>query len=169
MASTQYGSTPRRICATWFAASPATMQHMVVTRPPRCPQRPRKGGNSAGQLANGCCRTRRRLMPAMTARRPPARLSAVTAAARGPGGAGRGRPSPAGPDDPATAGVAVIVTGDWQGRGVGALPGPALTKRRPAAVSRLRTVVEAACERSISAGLVPPAAGADVLPLTPHT
>src|SRR5262249_33507612 len=63
MASTQYGSTPRRICATWFAASPATMQHMVVTRPPRCPQRPRKGGNSAGQLANGCCRTRRAVPP----------------------------------------------------------------------------------------------------------
>ena len=107
-------------------------------------------------------------MPAMPARRPRARLFAVMAAARGRGGAGRGRPSPV-PDDPATAGIAVTVAGDWQRRGVGTLPGSALTERRPAAVKRLRTVVEAACERSVSAGLVPPAVGADVLPLTPHT
>src|SRR5215469_14779297 len=30
MASTQYGSTPRRICATKFPASPATMHHIVA-------------------------------------------------------------------------------------------------------------------------------------------
>jgi hypothetical protein len=108
-------------------------------------------------------------MPTMTVRRPPAKLFCAMAAARGRGGAGRGRPSPAVPDDPATAGIAVIVAGDWHGRGVGSLLGSALTERRPAAVKPLRTVVEAACERSISAGLVPRRPGADVLPLTPHT
>lgn len=47
------------------------------------------------------------------------------------------------PGDPATADIAITVADNWQGRGVGTALGSALMQRRPAAVKRLRTVVEA--------------------------
>jgi acetyltransferase len=47
------------------------------------------------------------------------------------------------PADPATADIAFAVADDWQGRGVGAALVTALMQRRPAAVRRLRTAVEA--------------------------
>jgi RimJ/RimL family protein N-acetyltransferase len=47
------------------------------------------------------------------------------------------------PDDPATADVAFTVADDWQGRGVGTALAEALLRRRPAAVRRLSTEVEA--------------------------
>jgi GNAT superfamily N-acetyltransferase len=47
------------------------------------------------------------------------------------------------PDDPTTADIAVTITDDWQGRGAGTALGTALLERRPPAVTRLRTVVEA--------------------------
>jgi RimJ/RimL family protein N-acetyltransferase len=46
-------------------------------------------------------------------------------------------------DDPATADIAVTVADDWQGRGAGTALASALLQRRPAAVTRLRTVVAA--------------------------
>ena len=46
-------------------------------------------------------------------------------------------------DDPAAADVAVTVVDEWQRRGVGAALATALMERRPAAVTRLHTVVEA--------------------------
>ncbi len=54
------------------------------------------------------------------------------------------------PDDPATADTAVTVADDWQGRGVGTALVSALLERRPAAVTRLRTVVEADNRRSLA-------------------
>lgn len=54
------------------------------------------------------------------------------------------------PDDPATADIAVTVADDWQGRGVGTALGSALIERRPAAVKRLRTVVEAGNRASLA-------------------
>ncbi len=46
-------------------------------------------------------------------------------------------------DDPATADIAVTVVDDWQGRGAGAALLSALMRQRPAAVTRLRTLVAA--------------------------
>ena len=46
-------------------------------------------------------------------------------------------------NDPATADIAVTVADDWQGRGAGTALVSALLERRPAAVTRLRTVVDA--------------------------
>ena len=47
------------------------------------------------------------------------------------------------PDDPAIADIAVTVADDWQGRGAGTALAAALLQRRPAAVTRLRTLVAA--------------------------
>ena len=47
------------------------------------------------------------------------------------------------PADPATADIAVTVVDDWQGRGAGTALVSALLARRPAAVTRLRTLVAA--------------------------
>ena len=46
-------------------------------------------------------------------------------------------------DDPAAADIAVTVVDEWQRRGAGAALASALMERRPAAVTRLHTVVEA--------------------------
>ena len=46
-------------------------------------------------------------------------------------------------DDPTTADIAVTVVDDWQRRGAGTALVSALMARRPAALTRLRTVVEA--------------------------
>jgi RimJ/RimL family protein N-acetyltransferase len=54
------------------------------------------------------------------------------------------------PDDPATADVAFTVADDWQGRGVGAALAKALLRRRPAAVRRLSTEVEADNQASLA-------------------
>ncbi|SRR5271165_351519 len=48
-----------------------------------------------------------------------------------------------GPADPASADIAVTVVDDWQGRGVGTALVSALMQRRPAEVTRLRTLVAA--------------------------
>jgi RimJ/RimL family protein N-acetyltransferase len=53
-------------------------------------------------------------------------------------------------DDPATADIAVTVVDDWQGRGAGTALVSALLQRRPAAVTRLRTVVEAGNRASLA-------------------
>ncbi len=63
------------------------------------------------------------------------------------------------PDDPTTADIADTVIDDWQGRGVGTALLSALMERRPAAVTRLCTVVEAGNRASLAllagAGRVP--------------
>ena len=46
------------------------------------------------------------------------------------------------PGDPAAAEIAFTVADDWQGRGVGTALVSALIQRRPAAVNRLRALVE---------------------------
>ena len=46
------------------------------------------------------------------------------------------------PGDPAAAEIAFTVADDWQGRGVGTALVSALIQRRPAAVKRLRALVE---------------------------
>jgi len=53
-------------------------------------------------------------------------------------------------DDPATADIAVTVADDWQGHGVGTALVSALLERRPAAVTRLRTVVDAGNRASLA-------------------
>jgi RimJ/RimL family protein N-acetyltransferase len=52
--------------------------------------------------------------------------------------------------DPATADVAFTVADDWQGRGVGAALARALLRRRPAAVRRLSTEVDAGNRASLA-------------------
>jgi RimJ/RimL family protein N-acetyltransferase len=52
--------------------------------------------------------------------------------------------------DPATADIAVTVADDWQGRGVGTALVAALLWRRPAAVRRLRTSVDAENRASLA-------------------
>lgn len=54
------------------------------------------------------------------------------------------------PADPATADIAVTVVDDWQGRGGGTALGSALLARRPAAVTRLRTLVAAGNRASLA-------------------
>jgi GNAT superfamily N-acetyltransferase len=54
------------------------------------------------------------------------------------------------PADPATADIAVTVTDRWQGCGVGRALVSALMQRRPAAVSRLHTAVEAGNQASLA-------------------
>ena len=53
-------------------------------------------------------------------------------------------------DDPATADIAVTVVDDWQGRGAGTALVSALLARRPAAVTRLRTLVAAGNRASLA-------------------
>jgi RimJ/RimL family protein N-acetyltransferase len=53
-------------------------------------------------------------------------------------------------DDPATADIAVTVADDWQGHGVGTALVSALLERRPAAVTRLRTVIDAGNRASLA-------------------
>jgi RimJ/RimL family protein N-acetyltransferase len=53
-------------------------------------------------------------------------------------------------DDPATADIAVTVVDDWQGRGVGTVLVSALMERRPAEVTRLRTIVQAGNRASLA-------------------
>jgi len=54
------------------------------------------------------------------------------------------------PDDPATADIAVTVVDDWQGRGAGTALVSSLLQRRPAAVTRLRTLVAAGNRASLA-------------------
>ncbi len=54
------------------------------------------------------------------------------------------------PDDPTIADIADTVIDDWQGRGVGTALLSALMERRPAAVTRLCTVVEAGNRASLA-------------------
>ena len=54
------------------------------------------------------------------------------------------------PADPATADIAVTVVDDWQGRGAGTALVAALMQRRPAAVTRLRTLVAAGNRASLA-------------------
>jgi len=53
-------------------------------------------------------------------------------------------------DDPATADIAVTVADDWHGHGVGTALVSALLERRPAVVTRLRTVVDAGNRASLA-------------------
>ncbi|MGO8883903.1 MAG: N-acetyltransferase family protein [Streptosporangiaceae bacterium] len=53
-------------------------------------------------------------------------------------------------EDRATADIAVTVVDDWQGRGAGTALFSALLERRPAAVTRLRTVVDAGNRASLA-------------------
>ena len=54
------------------------------------------------------------------------------------------------PADPATADIAGTVVDDWQGRGAGTALAAALMARRPAAVTRLRTLVAAGNRASLA-------------------
>ncbi len=53
-------------------------------------------------------------------------------------------------NDPATADIAVTVADDWQGRGAGTALVSALMEQRPAAVTRLRTLVETGNRASLA-------------------
>jgi RimJ/RimL family protein N-acetyltransferase len=53
-------------------------------------------------------------------------------------------------DDPTTADIAVTVADGWQGHGVGTALVSALMERRPVAVTRLRTVVDAENRASLA-------------------
>jgi RimJ/RimL family protein N-acetyltransferase len=53
-------------------------------------------------------------------------------------------------DDPATADIAVTFTDDWQGHSVGTALVSALLERRPAAVTRLRMVIDAGNRASLA-------------------
>ena len=65
------------------------------------------------------------------------------------------------PDDPTIADIAVTVADDWQGRGAGTALAAALLQRRPAAVTRLRTLVAAGNRASLAllAGAGPVSSG----------
>ena len=54
------------------------------------------------------------------------------------------------PDDPTIADIAVTVADDWQGRGAGTALAAELLQRRPAAVTRLRTLVAAGNRASLA-------------------
>ena len=54
------------------------------------------------------------------------------------------------PADPATADIGVTVVDDWQGRGAGTALAAALLARRPAGVTRLRTLVAAGNRASLA-------------------
>jgi RimJ/RimL family protein N-acetyltransferase len=54
------------------------------------------------------------------------------------------------PADPSTADIAVTVADDWQGRGVGSALVAAILRRRPTAVRRIRTAVDAENRASLA-------------------
>ena len=67
------------------------------------------------------------------------------------------------PDDPATADIAVTVIDDWQRHGVGTALVAALMERRPAAVTRLDLIVQAA-QDEVGQPAAPDVTGGELLP-----